>query len=541
VAGSTSIARTTIDANQNALSSSDRLLRLAAVAAILGLGAIAYRALLGYDPTAVGRDLAGGDAAFFSSSGNSPFFVYSIAAWILFDRRERFFGALGSPALLAPGAALIAGAFLVCSWAYYVQAPDLLLVSLTLACLGLSCWLGGGEALRAALLPALILLALVPIPAVLVNAVVHQMQLVTSTLSVAILNAVGLEAVRVADQFAANGRVFQVIESCSGIRSIQTLLLSAILYQELFYRSRAQSLLLVLLAPLVGFVVNQIRVMTLVFNPYSDMASVHVAQGLVMLVVGILLIAALDALLSRWIPSQQRRAARTRSPVALPRLALAAAASGLIAASSFVTPSPNIERELDWNPHDITLNLSGWRSQPLKIDRLYLGSTIFSKDANRRFRLGDESVDVFAGVSERGRRSSSPISPKTLVLGSGRRSSAQEPFALEAGAPPVTATIIATREGLQRVIHWHENVGTLGQESLRALLALDRGPGRRPGMAQVFRLSTPIAGPDGLEAADSRLRSFGRDLRAEIERLEERVREGRRQQVQQDAAALQSG
>jgi exosortase len=541
VAESTSIARAMSDAKPNVSSLRDRGLRLAAVAAILGLGTIAYRALLDYDPTAASRDLGGGDAAFFSSSGNSPFFVYSIAAWILFDRRERLFGALGSPALLAPGAALIAGAALVCSWAYYVQAPDLLAVSLMLACLGLSCWLGGGEGLRAALLPSLVLLALVPIPAVLVNAVVHQLQLVTSTLSVAILHAIGMEAAQVADQFAANGRVFQVIESCSGIRSIQTLLLSAILYQELFYRSRVQSVLLVVLAPFVGFVVNQIRVMTLVFNPYSDLASVHVAQGLLMLVVGILLIAALDALLSRWIPARPRRAARVRSPVALPRLALAAAATGVIAASSFVAQSPNIERELEWNPHDIALNLSGWSSQPLKLDRLYLGSTTFSKDANRRFQLGDEFVDVFAGVSERGLRSSSPLSPKTLVLGSGRKSTAEEPFTLEAGGPAVTAVIIGTHEGLRRVILWQEDVGTLGQESLRALLALDRGPNRRPGMPQIIRLSTPIAGSEELEAADSRLRSFGRQLLAEIERLEERVRRSGRQRAQQDAAASQPG
>lgn len=529
---SNSIERAMSDANQNVTTPCERLLRLTAAAMILGLGTIAYRALLDYDPTAADRDLSPGDAAFFSPSGNHPFFVYGIAAWILFQRRERFFGAMGSPSSIAPGAALLGGSALVCSWAYYVQAPDLLAVSMVLTCLGLSWWLGGGEALRLALLPALVLLALIPMPSVLVNALVYELQLATSTISVGILNAVGLEAVQAADQFAVGGRVFQVIESCSGIRSIQTLLLTAILMQEIFYRSRRQSMLLVMMAPLLGFAINEIRVLTLVFNPYSELASVHTAQGLLMLIIGILLLAGLDVFLSRWIPAEPENTARTRRRIALPRLALSTVAVGLVAASSLVAPSRNISRDLDWNPHDIPLRISGWRSQPLKLDRQYLGSTTFSKDANRRFHNGDEFIDVFAGVSERGRRSSSVISPKTLVLGTGRSSTAEAPFSVGPGAPEATAATILTRDGLRRVVRWHANVSTLARETFRALLALDRGPGRRPGLPQVIRLSTPITGQQEIEAADSRLRTFGRNLLAEIAVLEARTRVNWRQQAQ---------
>lgn len=517
------------DANQNV---TNRLKRWLCMAAALGLGAVAYRALLDYDPSAVGRDLSGGDAAFFSPSANHPLFVYAIAAWILFDRRERFFGAMGSPSSIVPGSVLLGGAALVCSWSYYVQAPDLLAVSLALCGLGLSWWLGGGEAMRAASLPALVLLALIPMPSVLVNALVYELQLATSTISVGILNAIGLEAVQAADRFAVSGRVFQVIESCSGIRSIQTLLLTAILFQEIFYRSRKQSMLLVALAPMLGFAINEIRVLTLVFNPYSELASVHTAQGLLMLIVGILLLTGLDVLLARWIPAEPKTAAGRPRTIALPQLVLSTAAIGLLAASSLIAPSPNISRELDWNPHDIPLRISGWRSKPLKLDRQYLGSTTFSKDANRRFHRGNEFIDVFAGVSERGRRSSSPISPKTLLLGTGRTSTAEEPFSLGPRTPEATAATILTQEGLHRVIRWHANISTLARESFRALLALDRGPGRRPGLPQVIRLSTPIMGQQGIEAADSRLRSFGRDLLAEIAVLEARVRENQRRRTQ---------
>jgi exosortase len=520
------------DADQKTSSPHDRLFRLAAMVAILGLGTVAFRSLLEYDPTSVDRNLDGSDAAFFSPSANNPFMVYAVAAWISFQRRKSFFAALGSPSSLVPGAALIVGASIACAWAYYVRAPDLLLVSFALTCLGLSWLMGGGAALRVALLPALVLLALIPIPAVLVNALVYELQLATSTISVEILNMVGLQAAQAADQFAVGGRHFQVIESCSGIRSTQTLLLTAILFQEIFYRCRMQSVLLVISAPFLGFVINQVRVLTLVFNPYSGLASVHTAQGLIMLVTSILLLAGLDALLSRWLPLDPKSTVRHRGQVALPRLALAATAVGLVAASSLVEPSPNIERELDWNPHDIPLRISDWHSQPLRLDRQYLGSTTFSKDANRRFHRGDEFVDVFAGVSERGRRSRSPISPKTLPLGAGRIVLTTKPFSLGPEAPDATAATIRTNEGLHRVVLWHSNVGAFEKEAFRALLALDRGPGRRPGLPQVIRLSTPIARPRDIETADSRLRTFAGELLEEIEDLKVRARKNRQLQSQ---------
>jgi hypothetical protein len=135
-------------------------------------------------------------------------------------------------------------------------------------------------------------------------------------------------------------------------------------------------------------------------------------------------------------------------------------------------------------------------------------------------------------VSERGRRLSSPISPKTLVLGTGVASSAQEPFSIGPGAPAATAATVRGREGSHRVVRWYADVRSLGSETLRALLALDRGPGRRPGLPHVIRLSTPIAGPAEIEAADSQLRSFAGNLLAAIARLEERTHEQERRQAE---------
>ena len=79
------------------------------------------------------------------------------------------------------------------------------------------------------------------------------------------------------------------------MRTIETIVMSSLLYHDLFYRSRLQSWLLFLLAPFVGIVANLLRVIGIVLNPYSKFAAIHTLQGLVMIVVAVMMLAALDS------------------------------------------------------------------------------------------------------------------------------------------------------------------------------------------------------------------------------------------------------
>ena len=117
---------------------------------------------------------------------------------------------------------------------------------------------------------------------------------------------------------------------------------------------------------------------------------------------------------------------------------------------------------------------------------------------------------------------------KTLTLGRGRVPTAIAIFVLGPAAPRAVATTLQGHEGLHRVVRWHSNIGSLDQETFRALLALDRGPEPRSGMPSVIRLSTPIASIHEIDAADTRLREFALALLEEISVLAERTRENQR-------------
>ena len=83
------------------------------------------------------------------------------------------------------------------------------------------------------------------------------------------------------------------------------------------------------------------------------------------------------------------------------------------------------------------------------------------------------------------------------------------------------------RYGSERrlVYHWYE--GSLGwtAELLRAFLALDRSPWRRPGEILTVRLSAQVHGPAarGRAAAEQHLESFYRRIRPILDELSEDI------------------
>ena len=504
--------------------------------------AFAYRALLDYDPTwAPDALITGSDATFFSPTGNAPLLVYGIAGWLLLRRWKRLRASFGSPPARPIAALGLVAAIAFAFGSARADAPDLMVISAASAAVGLAALLGGRPAARAIALPAVALLALVPIPPVLVNHWVHPLQLATAHTAAALLHAFGVDAIEVADRLGLpSGQVFQVIESCSGLRSTQTLALAALMYADLADRNALQTAVLVAIAPVLGVVVNQVRVMSLILSPTSSFATVHSVQGIAMLVLGIVALAALDAVLVRVFPrlGRPRRPLPPESlePAAAPPQAppvravgRALAASALLAAVSFAPPAAGVHRALAWSPHDVAPRIDGWQAHPLKLDRLYLGSTTFSEDSYRRYVRGDEQVDVFIGMTTLSRRRSHPWSPKTIALASARPVRRDGTLVLEARSdtPPIRAEVwtVATPEGTQRVLRWHVDTRSLPSEALRSALALDRLTGAAPGQRGVIRLSTPIAAGEPAARSDERLRRFWRALEREIEAAGKRTRQ----------------
>jgi EpsI family protein len=486
----------------------------------LALAAYAYRALLVYRPT---NSLSvSAESWFFEPTDTSPLVVLALAAWLAWRRRKRLARLDAQSGPWALSALLFALGIGVFAWSKLAGAPELQGPSLLINLLAAANLLGGLPALRILWLPIGFLIFAVPLPPPLLNHVVWKFQIWTANYTGFLLQLLGQAALVSGDRIIQSDNVFAIIETCSGLRSIETLTMLAVLMVDLFHRRRWHAALLVAAAPPVAFVVNGFRALGLMFNPHADVATIHNAQGIAMLLCGVLLLYGLDGLLERWLPKPPprtrkvvRREPGARARALAPRLAVAlgvfAGVAGLSLGLSRWQLDPFPVRSA---PEAIPRTLGPWHSTDLETDYLFFGKTIFVRPVHRIYTAGADQVELFAAQGSLALRGRSVFSPKAGLPGSGWI--VEESRVRRVGEREVEEKVV--RRGSQRrlVQHWYEGSSGLWREALRSLLALDGSPLRRKEMATVVRISTPLGARRDL--AEQRLRRFAA-------RLEEPVKE----------------
>ena len=485
----------------------------------LALGAFAYRHLLAFRPTdSIVVEVEGW---FFEPSDTAPLIVIALSLWLLYRRSERL-AALpwrgGSPVV---SAGLFAGALAIFLWSLRTEASDLQALSLMLAGLGTACLLGGRAALAVVWVPICFLLFAIPIPSPLRHAIVWKLQNGTAEATGLLLYTFGVPAVVSGDRIQLAKTVFAVIETCSGLRSVITLSMLAVLMIDLFRRGGWHAALLLVFTPFLAFGTNALRSVGLVLNPASDIATIHSLQGIGMLLASVLVLYAFDGLLERLhVPNgaQTRAAPRSGAMPARSRTACVFAFLALLGVlASIVSPwreaSPGVPLPADAIPR----KLEGWRSSDLQTDRLFLGMAALTGLVDRRYVQGATSVDVFVGSGSPRQRLRSFYSPKTAIPGSGWI--VEEQTRRDIGGVPVDELVV--RRGAERrlVRHWYLGTTGLLEETLREFLALDLSPFARPTRGVAVRLSTGIDGGASREDAARALDAMTSQLREPLESL----------------------
>ena len=123
-------------------------------------------------------------------------------------------------------------------------------------------------------------------------------------------------------------------------------------------------------------------------------------------------------------------------------------------------------------------------------------------------------VSLFIGYDDRQYRYQSLLSDKNAYQDGIGLVEERSLVKLEARKQPAVSILTSTEHARILAYHWYEGIDSVSEEILRALLALDQSPLRRPGGALVIRVATHVAPtPQGQELADKRLRDFLRDMR----------------------------
>jgi exosortase len=511
----------------------------------LGLAACAaaYRELLWFVPD---RTLSQEfEQLLFVPSQSAAPLVVLLAGWLLYRRARRLASrprGAGAPAL---GLGLLAAGAAVHVWATLASAPDLLVPSLALVGLGAAALWKGAAGVRVVLVPAGFLVFAMPLPAPLANDIVFRLQIATAELTGVLLGVLRVPHHVAGEQILRTHQTFSVIESCSGLRSMETLAMVAVLMGDLFRRPPLHAWLLLLAAPPVAFFLNGWRAVALILNPHSQLAAVHNLQGIAILLGGLVVLFALDGLLERVArrprgavaaPPPPPPSARAGSPPgAGPRL-LGAVPALLLLLALGSSALPRFQRPYPEAPElsdRLAFGIGEIFSQELETDRLFLGSAAFRDIGSRRFQREGHPIEVFLGLGWRGWRTVSPLSPKTALPGSGWILEAEERIELPPDRREVGSLLYRSETQRLLVYHWYEGSSGLAVETARSLAALDSFPlGDLPEIL-VVRMMTDVPAPvsSGLPPAGARLASFYAELRPVLDHLQrgrEVVRSGKR-------------
>jgi exosortase len=125
-------------------------------------------------------------------------------------------------------------------------------------------YLFGYRIFRAFLFPLSLLFFMVPVPGQIIAAVTIPLQVVVTKASVALASLLGIPLYREGNVINLSERTFEVVQACSGLRSIMALLTLGAVVSYWTLRSNLLRIVLFLLAVPIAIAVNILRVFLLV-------------------------------------------------------------------------------------------------------------------------------------------------------------------------------------------------------------------------------------------------------------------------------------
>jgi len=235
------------------------------------------------------------------------FFVPLFCSWVLWKDRKR----LQTTAAHRSWAGLI---IIVISLAILILgvlgAENFLSrTSLIFLLAGLIIYFRGWQWFRILFFPWVALFLMIPIPAIIFNQIALPLQFQASALASNLLGFVGIPILREGNVIHLPSLTLDVVEACSGLRSLVSLITLAVIYGYLFEPKALRRALLVILAVPIAVFANAFRIMGSgilgeYWNPDKAEGFFHLFSGLLIFAVSFSLLLILHATMSRIAPER---------------------------------------------------------------------------------------------------------------------------------------------------------------------------------------------------------------------------------------------
>jgi EpsI family protein len=432
---------------------------------------------------------------------NSPMYSYgwlvpAISGFVLWSRREHLRRVVPTPAV-GPGLAVLA------AWALLLVAGRvggvLLLeqIALVIAVAGLVLLFAGAAALRASWAAIAYLLLGVPLWDGFTEPLHLRFQLMSAGFGVSMLQALGIPAYGRGTFIELPTLTIEVARACSGVNYLIAVLALGLPLAYLYLRSWWRRAVLILSALLIAAFANSLRVAMIGALVYFDLGAplhgpAHVLHGLFVSAIGHVAL-----FVGLWLLTPRGEAA---APTA------AAPIAGTPAGAPALSPALMLGTAIVWlpvvwgyaaMPAPVTLvtalerlpaTLGPWDADPYATPVAPPWWPAADQQLSRRYRAGDDTVDLFVGYFERQRQSHEVMTFRSAELHRG----AERITVPVAGGDVLTVNVTTATTGPDpRVtLFWYEIDGASETQPLAVKLrTLWHAVGRRRSNGAVVSLS----------------------------------------------------
>ena len=165
-------------------------------------------------------------------------------------------------------------------------------VSLVVVLAGLVLCFGGWELLKELRFVLLVLLLAIPIPSILFNEITLPLQFLASKLASALLPLFGVPVLREGNVIELPAMKLEVVEACSGIRSLMSLFTLSVFYGYFLEKSNLRRTILALASIPIAIAANAVRILgtglcVQYWDPNKALGFFHEFSGWVMFLVSL--------------------------------------------------------------------------------------------------------------------------------------------------------------------------------------------------------------------------------------------------------------
>lgn len=177
------------------------------------------------------------------------------------------------------GLPLIALGLLLCIMGELSLSAFIARISFILVFTGLLVLVGGWSLLRLLIFPLLLLLLMIPGPEGIMKQLTFPLQLVSSKLAAILLQTIGIPVMRQGNVIDLGVRQLQIVQACSGLRYILSLMALGIIYCYFYQRSLWKAGILIISLIPSAIIANAIRVAAMGIFPSLQEGFLHSFSG----------------------------------------------------------------------------------------------------------------------------------------------------------------------------------------------------------------------------------------------------------------------